>query len=155
MPRKSAAELSVMSPATTATSPRLSPPSSLSTAERLEFIAIAAENVHLRRTDAEMLAAYVVAATKVRKLARGNDVGPWEKATKVMMALARSMRLTQQSCTDPKTLSRARNKPDIEAILREMNGDDDPNGYHQYRAEQDALDRLNAGVLEDDDGTDA
>ena len=136
MPRKSAAELSVLSSAATATRPRLTPPSSLSTDERLEFIAIADDNRHLRRTDVAMLAAYVVAATKVQKLARSKDVGPWERATKVMMALARSLRLTQQSCTDPKTLTRSRSKPDIGAILREMNGEDDDNGYAEFRAQQ-------------------
>jgi len=136
MPRKSVAALSVMSPATTATSPRLIPPASLSSDERLEFLAIADENSHLRRTDAPMLGCYVTAVTRVQKLARSKDVAAWEKAIKVMLALARSLRLTQQSCTDPKTLTRSRNKPDIEAILREMNGDDDVNGYEQFRAEQ-------------------
>jgi hypothetical protein len=123
MPRKSAAELAIVTPATTATSPRLTPPASLSSDERLEFVAIADENSHLRRTDAPMLGCYVTAVTRVQKLARSKDVASWERATKTMLALARSLRLTQQSCTDPKTLTRSRSKPDYAAILAEMNGE--------------------------------
>src|SRR5262249_20594565 len=131
MPRKSAADLCIVQPDATASSPRLTPPSSLTTAERLEFIALAVENKHLRRTDAPMLAAYCQAITRVAKLARGKDTGPWERAVKTMMLLARSMRLTQQSCTDPKTLARARSRPDVAAIMEELNraafdDDDEP-----------------------------
>jgi hypothetical protein len=121
MPRKSAAAVSVVSPATTATAPRLSPPSSLSTAERLEFIALADENRHLRRTDAPMLAAYCQAITRVTKLAKGKDTGAWTKATTLMLALARSMRLTQQAQADPKTVGRQNRKPDAAALLALMN----------------------------------
>jgi hypothetical protein len=120
MPRKSAAELAI-TPATTAARPHLSPPSSLSTAERLEFIALADENRHLRRTDAPMLACYVMAVTKVQKLSRGRNVALWERATKTMLALARSMRLTQQAQRDPKVVGRMNGKPDAAAILEEMN----------------------------------
>jgi hypothetical protein len=124
MPRKSAAELAVVAPATTATAPRLSPPSSLTNAERLEFIALAAENKHLRRSDAPLLATYCMAVTRVQKLSRGKDVGAWAKATTLMLALARSMRLTQQAQRDPKVVGRQNGKPSLEQqrqIAEEMN----------------------------------
>src|SRR5437868_5269278 len=145
MPRKSAAELAIVTPATTGTASRLTPPASLSTAERLEFIALAAENKHLRRTDAPMLATYCMAVTRVAKLSRGKDGALWERAIKVMLALARSMRLTQQAQADPKTVGRLANRIDPREIERQMNEE------ARLGAQQDALDELN-GVF--DDGND-
>ena len=127
MPRVSAEErstLSLIKPDAIATRPRLSPPSSLTTAERLEFIAIAAENKHLRRTDAVMLASYVQAATRVAKLARSKQHGPWGRAVATMLALARSMRLTQQAQYDPKTVGRKNRRTDAvdaAAIMAQLN----------------------------------
>jgi hypothetical protein len=137
MPRKSAAELSIVPPDATSARPRLSPPASLSNSERLEFIALADENRHLRRTDVVMLAAYVVGWTKVQKLARSKDVAPWERAVKTMLALARSMRLTQQSQRDPKVVGRLNGRVDAAAIMREMN--------------EAALEELNGDDMEVDD----
>jgi hypothetical protein len=131
VPRTPAEALTVVRPDTTVTQPRLTPPSSLTASERLEFAAIVSENQHLRRTDAMMLGLFVVTAAKAQKLARGKDVAAAEKAIKLSIALARSMRLTSQSVYDPKTIGRANRRPSLEeqrAIMEKMDreawGDD-------------------------------
>jgi hypothetical protein len=74
--------------------------------------------------------------TKVCKLARRADVAPWERAVKVLMALARTMRISQQAMRDPKTVARAVRHANDEASaqLWASNGeieDDDGNAHSE------------------------
>lgn len=69
---------------------------------------LAAANRHLTVTDGPLLAVYVQAVTRTHRLGRGKDVGGWEKSARLAMALARSLRLTPQSTTDPQTIGRRR-----------------------------------------------
>ena len=136
MPRQSAASLSVVRPATNPSSSRLSPPECLSTDERLLFTMLAKDNRHLRPSDSPMLACYCMTVTKVCKLARRADVAPWERAVKVLMALARTMRISQQAMRDPKTVARAVRHANDEASaqLWASNGeieDDDGNAHSE------------------------
>jgi hypothetical protein len=59
------------------------------------FTELLALNGHLGVRDRALLTCFCQAVTKAQ---RGNgDVSDWEKACRTMMALARSLRLTQQS----------------------------------------------------------
>lgn len=109
MPRKSAAELSIIPPPTD--SIRLQPPASLVGPERkifTEIVASCADN-HFRPSDAPLLCAYcgVIAQlqTAVRELKRGvvhgGKVNPWvgiqERLIKSMVALSMRLRLSPQA----------------------------------------------------------
>jgi hypothetical protein len=127
VPRQAAEALTVVRPDTTVAQPRLTPPASLTNSERLEFTAIVAENQHLRRTDAQMLALYVITVAKAAKLARLKDIGAAERATRVAISLARAMRLTQQAQRDPVTVGRGNRKAEraakAAAILAEWDAE--------------------------------
>jgi hypothetical protein len=90
---------------------RLIPPAFLKSDERSMFMALAAQDRHLTRTDEPLLATYVQAIGKTSRLAQHKDVGPWERAARVLIALARSLRLTPQSTTDPQAIGRRRTRP--------------------------------------------
>jgi hypothetical protein len=105
--RKSAAA-TVVKLAATGTASRLTPPSFLATGERLLFAEIASANPHLTVTDASVLAIYVQATAKTAKLGKKSDVSAWEKAARLTMALARSLRLTPQSSIEPRTVGKHR-----------------------------------------------
>jgi hypothetical protein len=69
--------------------PRITPPSSLTKAERSLFTELAASAEHLRPTDAPLLASYVQATIASRRSARDpSKVDVWEKATRLQMSLA-------------------------------------------------------------------
>jgi hypothetical protein len=120
--RKSAESLLiVVQPDASGDGPRINPPASLTATERVLFLETVRHHQHLGPGDSVMIAAYVAASVKFQRLSRGReDVRDWEKAGRMMLALARSLRLTQQSATDAKTLARARSKPDARAIMEEM-----------------------------------
>lgn len=122
--RKSSAA-NVISLATTGASSRLKPPPSLSTAESSLFVELALANVHLTISDVPILAAYAQAATKVLKLGRQKDVGQWEKVVRLTMALARTLRLTPQSCIEPRTVGRRRKDATSPSYYEIMGGDGD------------------------------
>jgi hypothetical protein len=87
--------------------PRITPPSSLTKAERSLFTELAASAEHLRPTDAPLLASYVQATIASRRSARDpSKVDVWEKATRLQMSLATKLRLTAQSRTDTRTVGR-------------------------------------------------
>jgi hypothetical protein len=88
--------------------PKLSPPSILSTVERTLFTELANGNQHLTAPDAALLAGYVQALNKMQRLAKKSDIAAWEKATRVALALGRSLRLTPQSTVRPETVGRHR-----------------------------------------------
>jgi hypothetical protein len=129
MPRKSgAAKLIALT--TTGTRQRLMPPPFLLTDEKSLFVELAARNAHLTPTDTPMLAAYCQAIVKTHHLAQGDDVGSWEKAGRLAMALARTLRLAPISGTHPERLGRQRRDAQPSPIAeyfaqREAEGDDD------------------------------
>jgi hypothetical protein len=116
-------------------------PETLTADERLMFLALARENRHLRPSDAAMLACYCMATTKVMKLSRSKDVGPWERATRMMLALARSMRVTQQAQRDPKVVGRQNRDAERTAAMRhllDMNDSDGEKPWQIPAADDDA-----------------
>ena len=136
MPRTPAEALTVVRPDTTVTQPRLTPPSTLTASERLEFAAIVSENQHLRRTDRAMLALYVVTVAKAARLARSKDLAAAEKAAKLSIALARSMRITAQSVCDPKTIGRGNRQVERQAQAAAILAEWD----EEYRVDDDDAD---------------
>jgi hypothetical protein len=105
--RKSAASLA--GPNVTGDSPRLSPPSSLSTAESMLFneLVSACDSSHFRLSDLPLLISYVQ-ATLIAQAASSNPdkITIWEKAVRMQATLATRLRLAPQSRIDPKTLGR-------------------------------------------------
>lgn len=95
----------------TGSGPRLTPPSLLSNQEAQLFSELAAAAPHLSSTDTPILTSYVLAISKSNELSRSHDTASWEKTVRVMMALARTLRLTAQSLVDPKTAFRKRPPP--------------------------------------------
>ena len=87
--------------------PGVTPPSSLTKAERSLFIELVANAEHLRPTDTPLLASYVQATIASRRSARDpSKVDVWEKATRLQVSLATKLRLTAQSRTDTRTVGR-------------------------------------------------
>jgi hypothetical protein len=80
----------------------------LSRRERAIFALSYRDNDHLRECDSPLVTAYAVVSAR---LEIAKSVSDLEKLSRCTLALARSLRLTVNSRTDPKTLSRAvRNK---------------------------------------------
>ena len=119
MPRKSAADTEVVRLATNPRSP-ITPPKFLRADERALFAALAAQNEHLKPTDASILALYSQAVMRTSKLARGDGISDWEKSARATLALARSLRLTAQSSTHPDTLSRQRRDQHRSVLAEKM-----------------------------------
>lgn len=86
----------------------IKPPVALTNAERDIFDDTARINTHLTAADATLLAAYAQAVCKSFRLVKRDDVSDWEKSNRIMLALARSLRLTQQAQTHPERAGRAR-----------------------------------------------
>ena len=100
MPRRSAASLSVV-PIDAARVARLHPPSSLTKVEKSIFSELAANAAHLRAADVMLLASLAQAINLSRRTARDpSKAAVWERATRMQMALSRSLRLTPLSRTD-------------------------------------------------------
>jgi hypothetical protein len=102
--------------------PRLSPPPSLTTAERALFIEVVAACPPRQfvQTDVHLLASFVqatlLARSAVKKAAKDQRMlATWEKATRTQTALARALRLTPQSRVDPKVIGRNRAEPPTSA----------------------------------------
>jgi hypothetical protein len=91
--------------------PRLTPPTTLTDAERDIFSETAAQHPHLKPGDAMILAAFAQASVRSFKLAKKHDTAAWEKSVRAMLALARSLRLTPQSHTRAEALGRKDQPP--------------------------------------------
>ena len=96
----------------TTTTPRtvlipIGPP--LTTDERLFFDHVARCNHHLRPIDVPNLMLYVAAVVRSLK-ARSRHDETFEKEARTALAIARSLRLTPQSTTEPKTAGRRRDE---------------------------------------------
>lgn len=127
--RRSAAS-KIVHLATTGTRSRPTAPRCLTKAERTTFNEIAIANPHLKTTDAPILASFVQATTLSHRLGRSDrasDVPMWDRTTRMMLALARSLRLTVNSVTHPDKLGRARQDQELnplDAFLAEDDDDD-------------------------------
>lgn len=116
--RKSAAS-KLVHLAATSTKSRPSAPECLTTAERTTFNKLTLANRHLTVTDAPILTSYVQAMTISHRLGaseRDSDYARWERSTKVMLMLARSLRLTVNSTTHPDKLGRVRNEATVDPV---------------------------------------
>jgi hypothetical protein len=111
-------------PAATQLRPLPIPPSTLTKAERLRFLEITDCHLHLRAGDAILLAAFVRASLKFEDLSNGNDIVAWEKAGRMMLALARGLKLV--STTAARTLVRMRedHRPNLAALYLAENPED-------------------------------
>ena len=87
---------------------RLTAPKTLTASERAIFNETAAQHPHLKPGDAMVLAAFVQASVRSFKLSKKDDTKGWEQATRAMLALARSLRLTPISSTRAEALGRKR-----------------------------------------------
>jgi hypothetical protein len=116
---------SVIKLAATDTRPKLTAPSCLTKPERIHFDQLVHANAHLTVSDVACLASFCQAASKAHKLGRGEDTKGWERATRVMMALARTLRLTAISSTHPDKLSRQRRDARPSVIDEILAGGDD------------------------------
>lgn len=88
---------------------RLTPPSSLTKAERALFIELVGSvgDGHLVASDLPVVISYVQACLDAQDLAhKPGKRAEWRESVKLMMLLARSLRLTVQSRVDPKTITR-------------------------------------------------
>lgn len=94
----------------TPTRARLTAPKSLTASERAIFNETAAQHPHLKPGDAMILAAFAQASARSFKLSKKDDTKAWEQSVRVMLALARSLRLTQISGTRAETLGRKRDQ---------------------------------------------
>ena len=117
----------------------LSPVVHLTQLERSIFTVTVTRNPHLKPADVVMLTAFAKAAARVLKPGRFDNVADIDKSTRVMVLLGRSLRLTPQSLTDPKTVARARR----DAL---------PNPLAEYLAERDSSVTNVAVEEETDDG---
>jgi hypothetical protein len=106
MPRKSAAELSVVRPASTATSTPLSPVVRIAQLEQSIFNLTVTRHTHLKPADSVLVTAYARAAALVLKLS--GSPADLEKATRTMVLLGRSLRLTPQAAVSAKVAGRMR-----------------------------------------------
>ena len=99
----------------TASSPRLTPPTTLSKAEKALFdeLVRSSDPQHFVPSDKPLLVSFVQATLLARSLASTaakpskpdpTVIGSWEKVTRVMAMLATRLRLAPQARNDPKTV---------------------------------------------------
>jgi hypothetical protein len=99
----------------TSSSPRLTPPATLSKAEKALFDELVASSdpQHFVPSDMPLLVSFVQATLLARSLASTaakpskpdpTVIGSWEKASRVMAMLATRLRLAPQARNDPKTV---------------------------------------------------
>jgi hypothetical protein len=123
--RKSIASLTAVSPTTTGTRTRPTAPATLSSAEKSTFNQVVAQNTHLIAADGALLGVYITALTQMHRASKCDDGRAWERAAKIAMQAARSLRVTPISATHPDSLARQRRNAQ-------------PNPLAEYFAQKDA-----------------
>jgi hypothetical protein len=101
--------------------------------EQILFTKIVDANPHLKTRDITLLSAFVVAVTKYEHFARVNEVPSWERAGRLMLALARGLRLLPT--TARRTLTRMREDHHVSPVaqyLAEHPEDDDDGIIHTH-----------------------
>ena len=115
--------------------PRIEPPSHLSADEKRLFETIVSQSAptHFQKGDAQLLAVfvqsvYLTSLAYESALQSPKMLADWEKAARTMISLARQLRLSPISRSDPKTLARAyagqsyASYPDLERIAEARAG---------------------------------
>jgi hypothetical protein len=78
----------------------------LTKCERTVFTETAQAFPHLGPADIPLLASFATATAMAQRLNKKGDISGWERAVRTQLALARSLRLSHQSRTDPQILTR-------------------------------------------------
>jgi hypothetical protein len=123
MPRPNRFHAITSSSALTGPQTPLSPVTPLDDLERSIFDATVLHHPHLRAADVVILTAFAQSAARVfgaraKGRARARDVAAaHDRDVRSMLALARSLRLTPQSCQEPKTVGRLRVKQDRIGVM--------------------------------------
>src|SRR5690348_11445367 len=104
--------------------PRLNPPRTLTKAERSIFVETVAQHPHLKPGDATLVAAFAQASARSSRLARKENTDPWERSVRIMLALARALRLAPISGMRPEALGRKRAEQQF-SYYDQMKADDD------------------------------
>jgi hypothetical protein len=104
----------------------LTPPQSLTKPERTLFLEIVSTHPHLKAGDATMLAHFARASIKYEAFAKANDVGSWEKAGRLVLALARGLRLLPAMHSRTLARSREAHRPNFLAQWLADNPDPNP-----------------------------
>ena len=115
--------------------PKIEPPAHLNGAEKALFHSIVAQSTaqHFCKNDSQLLGAYcqacfLVAQSYASAMEKPDYVRDWEKAVKVMISLARQLRLAPIGRVDPKSLTRQlagrsyHTYPDLERIEQAREG---------------------------------
>jgi hypothetical protein len=103
--RRSSVDLAV--PVIDAARPRPEPPRGLTKAEQALFKEVVEDAPHLRKSDSQLLVAFVQATLVSRRSARDPArFDTWQKATRLQASLATKLRLSAQARIDPQTLGR-------------------------------------------------
>ncbi|MGY8683442.1 hypothetical protein Q2941_37555 [Bradyrhizobium sp. UFLA05-153] len=106
--------------------PLPTPPATLTRPERFLFLKIVDANAHLKTGDTLLLTAFVQAAIKFERLGKTDNVGAWEKTGRMMLALARGLRLLPTTAARTLTRMREDHRPSMAAqYLAEHPEDDD------------------------------
>src|SRR5262245_42022745 len=105
--RISSAALNVIPMVVSEPRPKVNPITSLSGPERRLFDTTARLNPHLKQADAATLELYVMAYRRAMR-ARQKDSQNFERATRLLMALGRTLRITPQSTVEPRAAAKLR-----------------------------------------------
>jgi hypothetical protein len=116
----------------------LSPVVKLTTLERSIFNLTVTRHPHLKPKDVVLVTAFARAAARVLKMS-GNQPAELEKATRTMVLLGRSLRLTPMNALEPRTVARSH-----------RDAMPDPLGEYLADREAEAIEREEA--KDDDDG---
>jgi hypothetical protein len=103
----------------------LTPIVRLNSLERSIFNLTVTRHRHLKPADVVLVTSFAKAAARVLKPSRLEDAAAIEKATRIMVLIARSLRLTPMNALDPRTVGGHRR----DAL---------PNPLAEYLAERDA-----------------
>jgi hypothetical protein len=124
--RKSIASLNVVQ--LNADRPKvLAAPKGLTEIERDIFHRTARLNKHVTEANIDMLAAYAQAAAKAKRLAKKDDAAStkaWDQAARVMVLMARSLRITNQSQVHKDTAARGVRKIGSQSVYDLMSDDE-------------------------------
>jgi hypothetical protein len=114
--------------------PLLTPPATLTKQEQALFIKTVDTHPHLKSGDVILLTHFVQAAIKFEQLARTDNIADWERAGRMILALARGLKLT--STTAARTLTRLRedHHPSLVAqyLAEHPEDDDDDSAQHTH-----------------------
>jgi hypothetical protein len=98
-------------PAVTSTRPLPVPPATLTGPERSLFLKLVDAHLHLKSSDTLVLATFCQVAIRFEKLGKTDNFRDWEKCGRMMMAMARGLRLLPTTAARTLQKMRDENKP--------------------------------------------